>query len=241
MKKALLTFATTTNHYAYYQKKNTEIFLRYNNFDQIYALDENSIPKDYYNKHEKILSQKRGAGYWLWKPYFINKILSKLDDGDILMYTDAAVQQIKDLSPIFNLLEKQSVLPHKLDSGIGDERRGCKRDVYLLLNCDNEKYWTGDISGQFGAAYIFIKKNQESVRFVSEWLSYCEDERVLTDIPNTLGESNVPDFVDHRHDQAVYSVLCKKYGFKPIYDITQYGNSFRPREESWGQLLYHER
>ena len=53
MKKVLLTFATTTNHYAYYQKKNTEIFLRFNNFDQIYALDENSIPKEYYKKHEK--------------------------------------------------------------------------------------------------------------------------------------------------------------------------------------------
>lgn len=49
------------------------------------------------------------------------------------------------------------------------------------------------------------------MRFVEEWLRYCRDERILTDIPNESGYPNLTGFVDHRHDQSVLSLLAEKY------------------------------
>ena len=45
----------------------------------------------------------------------------------------------------------------------------------------------------------------------SEWLRYAEDERLLTDISNSCGQDNLPEFQKYRHDQSIWSLLCKKH------------------------------
>jgi len=42
--------------------------------------------------------------------------------------------------------------------------------------------------------------------FVRERLGYYENPAILTDTVTKAG-GNAPDFVDHRHDQSVLSVL----------------------------------
>ena len=49
--------------------------------------------------------------------------------------------------------------------------------------------------------------------FVSEWLTYAQDARAITDDDNVLGSNNYPDFREHRHDQAIMSLLVKKWNF----------------------------
>ena len=49
---------------------------------------------------KKIFAEKKGAGYWLWKPYIINKTLGMVNDGDYILYSDsgsAFVNSIKHL------------------------------------------------------------------------------------------------------------------------------------------------
>ena len=42
-------------------------------FDKVYEYTPNDIDQSFAKLHHDILSQKRGNGLWLWKPYFINK------------------------------------------------------------------------------------------------------------------------------------------------------------------------
>jgi hypothetical protein len=247
-KKILLTYATTDNHYALHQRHGIDTFLKYNNFDTIYACNESNLLPGFLEKNKRIFESKEGgsgairAGFWLWKPYLIKRCLDRMNENDILMYADATIYQKNDLTPIFNLLNKQSIIPFKINDGKGDERDATKRDAFVLMNCDNEKYWTGHISGQLNASHIFFKKDAIAVQFVEEWLHYCEDYRIITESDNTQGLPNYPAFVCHRHDQSVYSLLIKKYGFNAYTDLTQHGNSYRQGEEkAWGQLLIHGR
>jgi hypothetical protein len=62
-----------------------------NIFNKIYGITENYLLNgDYWKKHGKFtLNNHRGFGYWLWKPYIINKLLEKLSEGDILIYADS--------------------------------------------------------------------------------------------------------------------------------------------------------
>lgn len=247
-KKVLLTYATTNNHYSAYQQLCIQSFSRHNEFDTIYQCNETNILQDFKVKNKHIFESKCGgsgalrANFWIWKPYLIKRCLERMDDDDILVYVDATILQKSSLQPIFNKLKEQSIIPFKINDGRGDERDATKRDAFVLMGCDSDEYWTGKLSGQLNASHIFFKKNTDTVRFVNEWLSFCEDDRIITECENTQGLPNYPVFVCHRHDQSIYSLLIKKYQFKAYIDLTQHGNAYRQGEEDkWGQLLIHGR
>ena len=61
-----------------------------------------SIDKDYVEKYKSIFEQKRGAGYWLWKPYIILETLNQVPENDFVLYVDAGWVFIK---PIDSLVE----------------------------------------------------------------------------------------------------------------------------------------
>lgn len=75
----------------------------------------------------------------------------------------------------------------------------------------------------FQANHMFLPKTLHTIQLVSEWLKYATDARSITDQPNELGLPNYPEFCDHRHDQAVLSLLAKKWCLTMNRDATQYG------------------
>jgi len=252
MKKYLLSYATTTNYYYNIQQKTLNSFLNFNEFDNIFTCNENSIKNEYKDKHKNIFSRTDGTfqglrgQFFIWKPYLIYRTLNeKMNEGDILMYSDVTIEQIKPLSPVFEVLKQQSFIPFQLGPNNNDERAQTKRDTFLIMNCDEEKFYTPI----FLANHMFFKKDLTSLNFVKEWLTYSEDERAITDMPNTLGLPDHDLFIKtnfgHRHDQSIFSCLVKKYLFKQKFkyfqDLTQYGNEHRDEKDPWGQLLYHGR
>lgn len=240
MKKYFLNYATSYNMFSHLRDEYSKSFLQFNNFDYYYLLDEKSVSNSYKEKNYKILNCPTGAGYWLWKPYLINKLLSKINYGDIIMYCDARVSQKNSLIPVLNFIKNKHIVPFYVNSGKGeDDRAACKRDALILTNCDNESIWNREYNGQYGASYLFIVKTDKSIKIIKEWLNFCEDERIITDNPNVMGQPNYSTFKFHRHDQSILSLLCKKYELDPIYDITQYGNPYRT--ENWDQILTHHR
>ena len=40
-------------------------------FDYKHVFNTQDIDNEFYQKNIEILKQPKGAGYWLWKPYFI--------------------------------------------------------------------------------------------------------------------------------------------------------------------------
>ena len=44
-------------------------------FDKVYEFSPHDIDPSFAILYHDILSQKRGNGLWLWKPYFVNKVL----------------------------------------------------------------------------------------------------------------------------------------------------------------------
>lgn len=69
---------------------------------------------DFLERNKDILQRTRGAGYWLWKPYIIFRELHLASDGDIIVYSDAAVDVIANISYLTKLTEQQDILVFKL-------------------------------------------------------------------------------------------------------------------------------
>lgn len=180
-------------------------------------LSPKDIGTDFFIKNYKILTKERGIGYWLWKPYIILETLKKIKYGDHIFYLDSG--DIFNPSITSYMDTKLLINDIVLVPGVHPQRKYTKRDCFHYMNCDTEEYWNFI---QVEAGIILLKKTDFTLKFINEWLSFCEDERILTDIPNTSGKQNFYEFIDHRHDQSILSNLAKKYNICIDNEVRKY-------------------
>lgn len=195
--------------------------------DKVVLYDDNWLrsQREFYIKNKRILDEPRGAGYWIWKPYIILHTLLKLGDDDILIYIDSGAEIISDIMPLVRLTSFQDVVLFNNDGH--KNKTWTKRDCFYYMNCDSEEYHNGE---QVSAGYVVLKKTQFSIEMLIEWLTYCTDERVVTDQPNECGLPNDLSFQDHRHDQSVLSILALKYQIDIYRNPSQWGNVSKMKE-----------
>ena len=192
-------------------------------FDEIISYSPKDIDSEFYAMNKTILSQKKGNGYWLWKPYFIKKTLEVLNDGDFLFYCDSGSYFLKPITPIINIsLETgQDVIPFEL---MLMEKAWTKRDTFVLMDCDNPDFTD---SNQRLGGFSLWRKSKFAMNVASEYLRFSQDPRIITDLENQFGYENYPEFKQHRHDQSIFSLLTKKYELQAYRDPSQWGNKSR--------------
>ena len=233
----LVTFSD--KKYRYNQVLNKESARHFCSFNKIFDLTSKDIDKKFYKENKVILSYARGSGYWLWKPYVILKTLNHASEGDIIFYCDSGSLFINSVQPLLDLTEQfeQDVIPFCLELL---EKQYTKRDAFVLMNCDEPKFTD---TYQRLASFIVFRNSKASRDFVNEWLQYCRDERILTDGDNAQGKNNYAEFLHHRHDQSVFSLLTKKYDLDVFRDPSQWGNSQVENfsNSNYGQILDHTR
>lgn len=166
------------------------------------------LQTDFYEENKDILDLSRGCGYWLWKPFIIKEKLQEIDKNDIIFYIDCG--DWFNISIVDYILQKmQSEQQHILFHEYEEYKNSnwTKKDCFVLMSCDEEKYWNGK---HVEAGILFIKNSEFSNKIISEWLEYCKNKFIVTDIDNKFG-SNTTDFRDHRHDQSILTNLKIKY------------------------------
>ena len=217
MKKYLINFAN--GKYLEAQKSNSSSGIERGGFDEVIEYSIENVDNDFKNKNKDILSLSRGAGYWLWKPYFILKTLNTIKDGDIVFYSDSGSCFLRDASPLIQIASKEgSGLCCFNLGGIHKEAQWNKRITMQALGLDNEFI---RFSSHRMASFVIAKKNVNSIAIIKEWLSFCEDINLLTDIATDV--DNYPEFIEHRHDQSIWSLLTKKHAIKALPDPTEWG------------------
>ena len=177
-------------------------------FDNVFTYDRNwLITTDFYLENKEILDQNIGAGFCLWKPYIILESLKMLNDNDILFYLDSADIFTNDLCSFlknyFNS-DYEFILTY---GGYNKQKTYTKRDCFILMGCDNEKYYEHI---QLEAGMIGLKKTNHVIKILEEWLEFCKNKHILTNIDNIYGD-NIDGFIAHRYDQSVLTNLAIKY------------------------------
>jgi len=237
VRKLLLNFAD--RHFSQAQRANSKTGLKVAGFDEVAACGPRDIAADFFARNERILREPRGAGCWLWKPYLMARALERLKDGDYLFYSDAGAEFIRPIEPLIALCEKhgQDVLVFEL---AGLEKHWTKRDAFLVMGCDSPPYT--DTRQRMGT-FILCRRSPFSRGFIGEFLRYAQDERLITDAPNQLGQPDYDGFIQHRHDQSLLSLLSKRHGLQAHRDPSQWGNEMRDLypESRYEQLIDHTR
>lgn len=191
---------------------------------EINSFDFEDIKKyPFYESNKKILSEPKGIGYWLWKPFIILEGMKNISEGDIIVYADCGIEIIGNIDPLINICKESNPILLFTNETIKN-KYWTKRDCFVIMGCDNKKYWD---SLQCDAAFSLFKKSKESELFLEEWLHFCRDERVITSNPNVCEKNNFFGFNEHRWDQSVLSLLAIKYNIDLFRVPTQFGNHYK--------------
>jgi hypothetical protein len=197
-------------------------------FDRIIIESPETI-QNFHALHEDFIkNNKRGYGYWIWKPYIILRQLNEMNDGDFLFYTDSGSTIVPHMK-------------HKLDAYI----QALEETDKPIMTFDNLTYYENQFqkmrilkrfsleqnqdflhSQQIESGIFICKKNHFTMQFVQLWLDLVMENNYH--LVNDEDEfEQLPEFIDHRHDQSILSILCKlngtiiwtgeAYGLGPFY------------------------
>lgn len=237
MKKILISFATNSKWYRAQSLLNESA--KKGKFDGVISYTDKGREWEFMKKYPDILST-RGFGYWQWKPLIILDALSKVNDGDIIAYIDSGNIIINDLTYIFNECNKTEIVLFENRDGnyqrqTHKNKEWTKRDCFILMNCDSEKYYN---ASQVDGSYQFYKKTPKVIKFLKEYKEYCSNDNIISDLPNITKE-NLPEYIDHRHDQSILSLLAVKYNIPLLPEPSEWGNYLDNRP--YPQLFLHHR
>lgn len=187
-------------------------------FDVVKNYHPLDLPIDFIVENIDVYSRPRGFGYWVWKPwimldYFNNHIT---DTDDIVMYVDAG--DTFDQRVIDSMINHLETNPVYAIHGPHLNKAWTKRDCFILMDCDEEKYWNTEF--QIYTSMIACRKSDFTIGLLEEWQKYCKDKNVVTDEPNICGKENFPEFIDHRHDQSIFHNLMIKNDLKTVNMVT---------------------
>ncbi len=73
------------------------------------------------------------------------------------------------------------------------------------------------MSFQCWCGLIALQNTFYAVQYVSEWFTYVQDARIITDAPSLFGSDE--GVREHRHDQSVCSLLSKKWKVEPRFSV----------------------
>ena len=163
---------------------------------------------------------RRLYGYACWKPEIILNYLNDLPKDSILQYSDIGchlnkdgfkrLNEYRDIMKDNNILgfkySKPNIATHqKLRYQIYHEYEYTKNDLFNYLKIPDESGIRK--SEQIWSGTMFFKNNIETKNFLIEWLDICNKSNLIDDTPSKI--KNSKKFIEHRHDQSVFSILCK--------------------------------
>jgi hypothetical protein len=176
-----------------------------------------------------MINSEKGFGYWLWKPIIILKRLREIPPGDILLYLDAGCElnllseePRGRISMYFNLVRQHGSLAMKLndepEKGVyPTELRYSKSALIQSIKPSAETL----SENQLMATVMLLTNNEVNQEFVKKWgdVAASENYSLLMDDQRHHQDK---DFIGHRHDQSIFSILYKESGMFYIPDETNW-------------------
>lgn len=208
-----------------------------NGVDEVKSWHESDVYngfRSFCNWNQQIFANSRGCGYWLWKPAIIFETIRNMNDGDILIYSDAGVKWINNVNEIISRMDQ---------------------DIFLFSNGHQHVHWTKadimqgiigkqieDSYTQVQASVIFLRVSTFTRKFIKEWLLFCQMPGWIDDSCSIL--PNHKEFAENRHDQCILSTLAYKYKIKQHWwaDARWYESQrYRWPEDKYPSMFDHHR
>lgn len=200
-------------------------------FDEVHAFDQGSLGPEFWAVHRDFVKRSpRGYGYWLWKPYFALKLMETMSADDILVFADAGCTvNCKPVAKqrLLEYLEMVRSSPYGLLVFQLElhEAKYNKPDLLRYMHANESVYDGRQIVGGIWA----LRKCQHTEFMFRLWYALGGNYHLIDDSKPLLpAVSKRHRYKEHRHDQAIWSLLVKKYGATILPDETWPINESHP-------------
>ena len=203
--------------------------------DRILAMTERDLDQGFKEKMAgHLVKGTRGFGYWCWRPNVVLQALRKMGEGEMLLYADAGchlnIHGLPRLREYLKMVDESEILAFQGRSLLGT----AKYDPLHHFNHIGQ--WTkGDVldyfgvrentevlnSGQYSGGVFLVKKTKRTMAFYERYQAIAENHFSFVD-DSPSAAPNLPGFVEHRHDQAVFTLLCMQEGVRTL-SACEYG------------------
>lgn len=185
------------------QAKELQIF----NKTTAYTVTDLQADTAFWAKHGQFVMQNpRGFGFWIWKSYLIKKNMDQMKDGDIIIYSDCGCEiDVKERDYMIECIDRVKIDKHLGTDTHQPEKLWNKMDLILKFDALSDAYLE---SRQRQATVVMFLVCPEMRKFVKEWYEICCDYHLVDNSPSVA--RNLSCFREHRHDQAIYSLLVKR-------------------------------
>jgi hypothetical protein len=162
---------------------------------------------------------RRGVDFFCFKPFVVLDAFRRLNDGDVLLFTDADTFPVADLSPLHDLCKRDGVVLFNA--------RGCvnrvwtKRDCFILMGADEPRYHE---SWQAVGRFMLFRKGGSfpCEAFLGQWLGFTANPLINTFDPSVIAP-DYPELRQSRCEQSVLTNLAVRYGVKLYREACEYG------------------
>ena len=190
-------------------------------FDEVFVYKPGDLDSMFVGRNYDIFSQRRGAGFWSWKPYIIlHYMTQRAKNGSIILYLDSnfvfsGVVDVKQILETWTEKPPHIGLVYTKSGGyfVTKEKAFTKRDSFHLMGVEESFETFGQNPNQVWSGFFAVKNEFIAIQFVSQWLTYAQDMRIISDSPSViLPEFN--EFRENRHDQSICSLLARKWSIE---------------------------
>jgi hypothetical protein len=143
-----------------------------------------------------------------------------MNDGDILLYADSGCElNVNGKKKMLEFIELTKTKHIIATTAVSKDTNYTKRDLTIYMQMENDIQMLE--MRHVAATVIMLVKNEISTKLVNEWYSICSSNYHFIDDSPSIA-NNFEGFIEHRHDQSVFSLLMKKanmlhYDLDPTY------------------------
>lgn len=182
-------------------------------FDTVTCYDQYTIPSSD-QEHSFISCGCRGKGYWVWKSTCILDMMKKTQNGDIVIYADSgcSISTTDEAKEKFKEWIENTVShpTHRLSFQMTHiAENWTKGDVFEVMGCNDDEYKK---TGQHSCSIQVYMNTSENIDFIMRYKDYMSRDNYHYVSDDYSWVPNHPSFTDHRHDQAILSLMFKKEG-----------------------------
>ncbi|WP_442587830.1 hypothetical protein ACSBL2_17430 [Pedobacter sp. AW31-3R] len=206
-------------------------------FDNIVIYGNQDLDRSFVAQYQSILMNYRGGGYWIWKPYIVNKFLATIPKEDVLVYCDAGCmingRAGKRFQEYIDVLMQSDTGSVAFDLGF-KEFEYTKQEVFDYFESTSAMKFSDQLVG----GIFLLKKCVHTTSLVDEWYHTLQkNPRLFTEDRNI--QQQHPDFVKHQSDQSIFSIIRKTMGTEIIPDESYFLDFLREGQHSpiWATRL----
>tara|TARA_B110000046_G_C13007498_1_gene405026 strand:- start:1090 stop:2745 length:1656 start_codon:yes stop_codon:yes gene_type:complete len=189
-------------------------------FKSIKGYGPEDLSPEFKERFKTIVSQPRGDGYWIWRPYILKHAIDNINENEYLVYLDAGCK----LNPMgkkrFNEYIKMfegndyGIMSFQMSGnngpgGLEKEKCWTIKEIFKYFGIgENDNIRE---SGQYLGGILIMKKNKHLEEYLKTFIKVIEDNPLLcTDYYNKKNQEHF--FRENRHEQSITSILRKKMG-----------------------------